>query len=189
MVDLRIHAPEPHGRALVRLRVPLALASDAAALARLPLEPLTVGEGDPAALWLGPEHWLLVSTSRSADAIVAELAARLQGVLHHATDTSDGLALITVEGRAALGLLAMHSGLDLSQSPIGVGRCARTRMEKVAVFVHAIDAQRFDLYVDRSAGHYLLQWLRRSARDPILASAGTASDAIGTPGPSRIPDA
>jgi sarcosine oxidase subunit gamma len=169
MVDLKIHVPEPHGRALVRLRVPLALASDAAALARLPLEPLTVGEGDPAALWVGPEQWLLASTAPPAGAILADFAARLQGVLHHATDASDALALIVVEGRAARGLLAMHSALDLGQLPMRVGRCARTRMAKVAVLVHAVEAQRFELYVDRSVGHYLRQWLQRSARDPILA--------------------
>ena len=169
MVDLRIHAPEPHGRALVRLRVPLALASDAAALAHLPLEPLTVGEGDPTALWVGPEQWLLVSTTQPAEAILAEFAARLEGVLHHATEASDALTLIVIEGRAARGLLAMHSGLDLGQPPMGVGRCARTRMAKVAVLVHAVEAQRFDLYVDRSVVHYLLQWLQWSARDPILA--------------------
>jgi sarcosine oxidase subunit gamma len=169
MVDLRIHAPEPHGRALVRLRVPLALASDAALLARLPLEPLTVGEGDPTALWVGPEQWLLVSTTQPAEAILAEFAARLEGVLHHATEASDALTLIVVEGRAARGLLAMHSGLALDQPPMGVGRCARTHMAKVAVLVHAVEAQRFDLYVDRSVGHYLQQWLQQSARDPVLA--------------------
>jgi sarcosine oxidase gamma subunit len=42
-------------------------------------------------------------------------------------------------------------------------------MAKVAVLVHAVEAQRFDLYVDRSVVHYLLQWLQWSARDPILA--------------------
>ncbi len=170
MVDLKIHMPEPHGRGLVRLRVPLNRAADAAARARLPLEPLTVGEGDPTALWVGPEQWLLTSMSRPAEDILAELAVQLEGVLHHATDASDALALITVEGRAARGLLAMCSSLDLGQPPLGVGRCARTRMAKVAVLVHAVEAHRFDLYVDRSVGHYLMQWLQRSARDPILAN-------------------
>ena len=169
MLDLKIHMPEPHGRGLVRLRLPLKLAADAAALARLPVEPLTVGEGEPAALWLGPDQWLLTSTSRPAEDILAEQTIRLQGLLHHATDVSDALALITVEGQAARGLLAMCSSLELGQPPLGVGRCARTRMAKVAVLVHVVGAQRFDLYVDRSVVHYLLQWLQRSARDPVLA--------------------
>lgn len=169
MVDPKILMPEPHGRGLVRLRVPLTLAAAAAGLARLPLDPLSVADGDPATLWVGPDQWLLASTSRSADDIVADLTIRLQGCLHHAADASDALTLITVEGQAAHGLLAMHSSLDFSRPPLGIGRCARTRIAKVAVLVHAAGAHRFDLYVDRSVGHYLLQWLQRSARDPVLA--------------------
>jgi sarcosine oxidase subunit gamma len=169
MADLTIHLPEHHGRGLVRLRVPPNCAAEAAALAGLPLEPLTVSRGDPAALWVGPDQWLLVSTSRPAEAILAEVTPRLQDLLHHATDASDALALITVEGQAARGLLAMHSSLGFGQPPLTAGRCAQTRMAKVAVLVHAIDAQGLDLYVDRSVGHYLLRWLQRSARDPILA--------------------
>lgn len=168
MADLRISVPEPHGRGLVRLRVPLNQAAHAAAVARLPLEPLTVDEGEPAALWVGPEQWLIVSTTRPAEAVLTDLMARLDGILHHASDASDALALITVEGSAARSLLAMLSGIDYDAASLPPGRCVRTRMAKVAVLVRAVAADRFELYVDRSVAHYLEDWLRHAARDPIL---------------------
>jgi sarcosine oxidase subunit gamma len=170
MVDLRIDMPEPHGRGLVRLRVPLDQAAQAAAVARLPLEPLTVDEGEPAVLWVGPDQWLIVSGSRPAEAVLDDLAARLEGILYHASDASDALALLTVEGRGARGLLAMLSGIDYDPASFPPGRCARTRMAKVAVLVRALDTHRFELFVDRSVAHYLEGWLRHAARDPILCS-------------------
>lgn len=168
MAELRIEVPEPHGRGLVRLRVPLNQAAQAAAVARLPLEPLTVDEGEPAALWVGPDQWLIVSETRPAEAVLADLAARLVGILHHASDASDALALISVEGSAVRSLLAMLSGIDYDAASFPHGRCVRTRMAKVAVLVRAVGAERFELYVDRSVADYLEAWLRRAARDPIL---------------------
>lgn len=168
MAELSIEMPQPHGRGLVRLRVPLSRAAEAAAVARLPLEPLTVDEGEPAALWVGPEQWLIVSASRPAEAVLADLAARLGGILHHASDASDALALISVEGSAARNLLAMLSGIDYDATRFPPGRCVRTRMAKVAVLVRAVGADRFELYVDRSVADYLAGWLRHAACDPIL---------------------
>lgn len=168
MADVRIERLEPHGLGLVRLRVPLNHAAQAAAVARLPLEPLAVDEGEPAALWLGPDQWLIVSRSRPAELVLADLAARLDGILHLASDASDALAVITLEGTAARGLLAMLSGLDYDARRFRPGRCSRTRMAKVAVIVRAVEEDRFELYVDRSVAGYLDSWLRRSAEDPVL---------------------
>jgi sarcosine oxidase subunit gamma len=170
MADLRIEMPDPHGRGLVRLRVPLDYAARAAAVARLPLEPLTVDEGEPAALWVGPDQWLIVSGSRPADAVLEDLAARLDGILHHASDASDALALITLEGTAARRVLAMLSGIDYDPASFPPGRCVRTRMAKVAVLVRAVGADRFELFVDRSVADYLEGWLHHAARDPILCA-------------------
>ena len=167
MADLRIDRPEPHGRGLVRLRVPPDRATEAAAVARLPLAPLTVDEGEPAALWVGPDQWLIVSQSRPAERVLADLAARLDGILHLASDASDALALLTVEGAGARGLLAMLSGIDYDPGQFRPGRCVRTRMAKVAVVVRAVEEDRFELYVDRSVAAYLEGWLRHAARDPL----------------------
>jgi sarcosine oxidase gamma subunit len=72
----------------------------------------------------------------------------------------------------------MLSGLDYDARRFRPGRCARTRMAKVAVIVRAVEEDRFELYVDRSVAGYLDSWLRRSAGDPVLRArnAGASGD-------------
>ena len=141
-------------------------AGRAAAALQLPSEPLRWSGTSPAALWVSPDQWLLIDEVRSVEQLIGYCDAALGEILHNATDSSDALTCMTVEGVGARGLLAMFSGVDCDAGRFAPGQCVRTRMAKVAVLVRAMIDDRFELFVDRSVGPYLEQWLHRAAHDP-----------------------
>jgi sarcosine oxidase subunit gamma len=167
MPDLSIRPSDAQRRPLVHIRVPLAEATRAAAALRLPTEPMRWSGLDPAALWIGPDRWLLVGERLSSEQIIAACRAQLGDILHAATDASDALACFVVEGSSARMLLAMSSGVDFHPC-VGPGQCVCTRIAKLAVVVRSLGDERFELLVERSASRYLHEHLRRNAHDPIL---------------------
>jgi sarcosine oxidase subunit gamma len=174
MAEVTIRPGHAEQRSIVRLRVRMADASRAAVALGLPTEPLTSAGDDPAALWVSPDQWLLLSDSRTPAALAAHCQQALGDILHNATDSSDALACFLVEGRGARALLAMASGVDFDAGAFPPGSCVRTKFAKVAVLIRATGAESFDLFLDRSAAHYLEQWLRRAARDPLVGGRASA---------------
>ncbi len=132
--------------------------------------PLRASGSDPRSLWFGPDRWLLVSDSKSADSMVEECEKSLADVLHNAVDYSDGLAAFRLTGTGARDLLAAGCGIDFRDEKFPVGNCCRTRFAQVAAIIAADGPERFDIYVDRSYEKYLGDWLRDSLG--ILARAG-----------------
>ena len=167
MAEIRIAPGFAGHRSLVRLRVAMPDADRAAAQMQLPTEPLRWAGADPTAMWVSPDQWLLASAAGSPEQLIRRCEIALGDILHHATDASDALICIEVEGAGARGLLAMLSGVDFDATRLWAGQCVRTRMAKVAVLVRALDNDRFELFVDRSVGEYLERWLRCCARDPV----------------------
>ena len=167
MAEIRIAPGFAGHRSLVRLRVAMPDADRAAAQMQLPTEPLRWAGADPTAMWVSPDQWLLASAAGSPEQLIRRCEIALGDILHHATDASDALICIEVEGAGARGLLAMLSGVDCDATRLRAGQCVRTRMAKVAVLLRALDNDRFELFVDRSVGEYLERWLRCCARDPV----------------------
>ena len=118
--------------------------------------------GDPRSLWFGPDRWLLVSDSKSADSMVEECEKSLADVLHNAVDYSAGLAVYRLTGTGARDLLAAGCGLDFRDEKFQVGTCCRTRFAQIAAVIVAEGPEQFEIYVDRSYEKYLSDWLRDS---------------------------
>ena len=165
MADVALETAPHADRAYVRLRVALRDAEESARLLVLPVAPLTSRPGEPRALWVAPDQWLLTSSEETAESLVRRVELSLGEIVHHATAASDALACFVISGRHARGLLAMGSGVDFDERAFGPGHCVRTRFAKIAVVVHCIAADRFELIFDRSVGDYLEQWLRRAMAD------------------------
>ena len=165
MADLSLNIVSAQQRAFVHLRVAVSHAQSAAETLDLPLVPLDVREGNPTALWIAPESWLLTSLEQPAAAIVERIERLLGDLVYNATDASDALACFEVYGANGRRLLAMGSGIDFDERAFSPGRCVRTRLAKIAVVIHCIAADRFELIVDRTVSHYLEEWLRRSGLD------------------------
>lgn len=103
----------------------------------LPLESNTAWEaGARAALWLGPDEWLIVGQAHTAPEIVAELDRSLDGVHRSIVDVSSNRVAIELGGPGRLELLASGCSLDLHPRSWGVGMCAQTLFAKTQMILH-----------------------------------------------------
>ncbi len=160
MLELQIKQDAAPARSKVDLRVRVA-AGSAALLSLAAMRDATV-------LQLGPDRWLLLSDRQDAGALIAACSAALGDTLHLACDASSALACLGISGNFARRLLAMGCGLNLDKDISAGTRHWRTRFAGLAVVIHAVGDRQFDLYVDRSCGQWLADWLTEAATDPIL---------------------
>ena len=121
--------------------------------------PLHASGSDPRSLWIGPDRWLIVSSSMSADLLVKRCEETLADALHNAVDNSAGLAVFRLTGTGARNLLAAGCGIDFRDKEFPVGSCCRTRFAQIAAIIAAVAPEQFDMYVDLSYEKYLSNWL------------------------------
>lgn len=149
------------------LRAPqesLAALSRALGLA-LPERPATSAlAGARAALWLGPDEWLVIEEGEG------DPAAALSGVkaFHSAVDVSHRDVGILVSGRGAEAALAAGCPRDLSAPAFPVGACARTVLGKAEVTVWRTAEEAFRVECRRSFGDYVFSFLAEAARDAAI---------------------
>lgn len=117
---------------------------------------------EPRSLWFGPDRWMLVSSTLSAESMLQKCEQALVDVLHNAVDYSAGLAIFRVTGPGARDLLAAGCGIDFRAEKFPVDSCCRTRLAQIAAIIVAEGPEQFELYVDRSYEVYLDEWLRDS---------------------------
>ena len=159
------------GRSVVRLRV-LPRGVDAASKALdLPQQALRWTFGDPAAYWLGPDQWLLISDSQAPQDIINHIDSTLSGQLYAATDMSSSNVCFSLSGPAARTVLAMGCGIDMHVDAFKTGHCVHTLFANVLLFIVAVEDNGFELYVDRSYARYLSNWIIDSGEDPITRDA------------------
>ena len=134
--------------------------------------PARVFDGDPRSLWIGPDHWLLVSNSMTLASIVSNCKESLGETLYNAVDYSAGMSVLRISGSNARELLATGSGLDFRAEKFPIETCCRTRFAQIAAIIVSEGPEQFDIYVDRSYGAYLREWLM----DSLSISARTATN-------------
>jgi sarcosine oxidase subunit gamma len=134
-----------------------------------PAQPLRAARvGSRAALWLGPDEWLLIAEDEPAD-IGAKLEAALAGVPHALIDVSHRQCAIEVGGAGAARLLNAGVPLDLDRAAFPVDMVVRTLLLKAEIVLWRLEAERFRLEVARSFGPYVAAVLEASARDQELS--------------------
>jgi sarcosine oxidase, subunit gamma len=121
-------------------------------------------EGDSAALWLGPDEWLLISAEHRADETAAALRAALAELAHSLVDVSHRQVALEVSGSDARALLAAGCPLDLDSCTFPVGMCTRTLLGKAEIVLWRIGAEAFRLEVWRSFAPYVSAFLAEAAR-------------------------
>ena len=130
-----------------------------------PLEPLrAAGEGARAALWLGPDEWLLIAEDGDPE-LAGALEAALVGFPHSLVDVSHRQCAIELSGPGAARLLNAGVPLDLDLAAFPVGMVARTLLLKAEITLWRREAERFRLEVGRSFAPYVAAILTASARD------------------------
>ena len=130
-----------------------------------PTRPLaSVSEGPRAALWLGPDEWLLIAEDEP-EGLFVRLEAALAGVFHALIDVSHRQAGLEVAGPGAARLLAAGVPLDLDLSAFPVGMVTRTLLLKAEITLWRRGAERFRLEVGRSFAPYVAAALTQAAAD------------------------
>jgi sarcosine oxidase subunit gamma len=103
----------------------------------LPLEPNTAWEDGPrAALWLGPDAWLVLGPPGAAGAIVDELEGALHGLHRSVVDVSASRAALELSGPRRFELLSTGCSLDLHPRAWRPGMCAQTLYARVPLVLH-----------------------------------------------------
>ena len=143
----------------------------------LPLDPNTTADADDlAALWLGPDEWLILTPDDRAEAVAGRLRAEFRAEFAAITDVSAASAVIRLTGPRVRDVLAAGCPLDLHPRAFHVGRCAQTILAKAtATIVQVDDAPTFDLFVRRSFADYVARWLEDAGREFDLVVARTSA--------------
>ena len=137
----------------------------------LPTEPCTSARKQGiAALWLGPDEWLLTCPADDVPRLVGALRKALADVHAAITDLTDGRVAFRVAGPSARDVLAKGTPLDLHPRAFAPGSCAGSVLAKAAVLIHLLDddpgrGPSFDVYVARSFAYYLWTWLEDAGRE------------------------
>lgn len=131
----------------------------------LPVKPKsTASKGSRAALWIGPDEWLIVDSIDSS--IVADLAKA--NVLHSAVDISHRNVGILVSGKGADAVVNGGCPQDLSLKAFPVGAASRTVLGKIEIVLWRLSENDFRVECWRSFSDYAYAFLTESARDVAI---------------------
>jgi sarcosine oxidase, subunit gamma len=133
--------------------------------AELPSQLGSAGEGEGrAALWLGPDEWLLVADGADAADIGATLESVLDGTAHSLVDVSHRQIGLIASGPAAARVLNAGCPLDLNLKVFPVGFATRTLFDKVEIVLWRRAETTFQVEIWRSFAPYLAGSLAEAAR-------------------------
>ena len=129
-----------------------------------------------AALWLGPDEWLIIGPPGREKNLAAALRQVLTGRHAAVVDLSEARTVITIAGARAREMLQKGTPLDLHPRAFDAGHCAQTGLSRANIILHQIDATpRYDVYVQNSFADYLWNWMERAAEEYGLAVSGSGS--------------
>jgi sarcosine oxidase subunit gamma len=155
----------PAARFIFRGRGPTVAAAGAAFGIELPQEPCRAAEAGPrAALWLGPDEWLLIAPDGARDAVSRDLPDRIGSEPHSLVEVSDRQVVVVVSGADAELLLSAGCPIDLDVAAFPIGACTRTVLGKTEIVLWRRAQDSFHLEVWRSFAAYLTAFLDEAVR-------------------------
>jgi sarcosine oxidase subunit gamma len=161
MVDVRLRGVGPEASA--------ALGVD------LPAAPNTwVQAGTGRAVWLGPDEWLLTSTTETPEELEARVRAAVLPLGGSATEVSAQRIGLRLTGARTRDVLAKGCSIDLHPREFGRGSSAQTTLGQAGVVLLALSGAGDDylVLVRSSFAGYLADWLLDAALEftPTTAS-------------------
>lgn len=118
------------------------------------------GSDHRAALWLGPDEWLLVAGADEAGEIEQAMReARPTDPWLSVVDVSHSYTRISLSGPGGRELLAKGCSLDLNPDVFPSGGCAQTHLAGSRVLLRALDDNSFEIWVRNSFARYMAAWL------------------------------
>lgn len=127
----------------------------------LPTRPKTSArEGSLAALWLGPDEWLLIDGERDPNETLRGLET-----LHSAVDVSHRNVAFEVSGTHAAEAIAGGCPQNLLPEAFPIGACSRTILGKAEIVLWRTDEHTFRIECWRSFAPYVHTYLSACVRD------------------------
>lgn len=120
---------------------------------------------DRAALWLGPDEWLLLALPDLGDSLAEAAGAALGTLPHSLVEITNRQVALSLSGRQATTVLAGGNPLDFDLSAFPVGMCTRTIMGKAEIVLWRTEPDRFHIEVWRSFAPYLRGFLAEHMRE------------------------
>ncbi len=131
----------------------------------LPVQPCRAARsGERAALWLGPDEWLLIAADADSSAVRRGLTSALSGKAAALVDVSHRSAGLNISGPRAADLLNAGCPLDLGLAEFPAGMCARTLLAKAEIILWRTAPEAFRLEAWRSFMPYVTGLLGEAAR-------------------------
>jgi sarcosine oxidase, subunit gamma len=155
----------PAARYILRGGKEARAAAEGAARVGIPTQACrAITQDERAALWLGPDEWLLIAPEAQGAALAGALATALAPLPHSLVDVSHRQSACVLQGPQAATLLSAGCPLDLDESAFPVGMCTRTVLAKSEVVLWRTGREAFRLEVWRSFVAYVSQFLAEAAR-------------------------
>ena len=137
----------------------MSAAGSAIGLDITPVACRSASQADRAALWLGPDEQLLVTSVADGEPLAHQLRTALSALPHSLVDVSHRQIAIEVSGPAAADVLNAGCPLDLHINAFPVGMCTRTVLGKCDIVLWRRSAHTFHLEVWRSFADYASRFL------------------------------
>jgi sarcosine oxidase subunit gamma len=126
----------------------------------LPTVPMRAqANGARAALWLGPDEWLLLASEGDASVLSVALSDALRGQPASLVDAGHRQVGLVVVGPRADVLLNAGCPLDLDPAAFPVGMCTRTIFAKAEIVLWRTADDTFRLEIARSFAPYVVAFL------------------------------
>jgi sarcosine oxidase subunit gamma len=160
----RVQALPPAARYVLRGGEPVRAAAAQALGCPVPASVCRAAhDGERAALWLGPDEWLLVAPAGSAAALTSPLGEVLHALPHSLVDVSHRQVGLMVSGGEAATLLAAGCPLDLDARAFPVDMCTRTMLARAEILLWRTGTHAFRIEVWRSFSAYVSAFLAEAA--------------------------
>lgn len=157
--ELTVSVNSPATRLILRCGPEMSAKVQSAFGIALPVRPNSVSVssvGARAAIWLGPDEWLLMAPNEQPAALRSTLQAALSNLAHSLTDISHGQVGIELTGRLASRALSAGCPLDLRLAAFPPGMATRTIFLKSEIVLWRRSEDRFQVAVWRSFAPYLV---------------------------------
>jgi sarcosine oxidase subunit gamma len=137
----------------------------------LPLSSGSVVESEAVRIiWLGPDHWLVVTNEGEAPALVTGLQEALASQFTAVIDVSGARMRLSLAGPAARDVLASGCTLNLDPSVFPAGHALQTPVGNATAIIHCLadgtydTTPTYDLYIPRSQALSFWRWLEHAGK-------------------------
>ena len=121
--------------------------------------------GRRAALWLGPDEWLLLSDDAENASLEASIRLAIGDAPHALVDVSHRQGAILIAGTLAERGLNVAVPLDLSSRVFPINHCTRTIFEKTEIVLWRRSERCFQIEAGRSFLPYVTRYLMLIAEE------------------------